>query len=235
MAISQDSGLEISMVWEKIQALAKHFENEFNRTGTAIEGTLENDYEWHNQLWSSDSYRRAHLEIVDHRESHKLYIVHCTIFPHFNDPSPIWGFDAVCGKNKITGAFHDFSITGNPSSPMYLWFKSQVTGLAWNKPRDLPEWAQMIFSPSMVAAGNLQESNEIDQLCNTAKATLDFYLKTVGVDQQPEFDYRMDQNKYCYWQKQNPHVLRSMVSMGIDETKMKRFINEVLFPEIDKY
>lgn len=222
----------MSIVWDKIEALAKHFENEFNRTGTPIEGTLGNDYEWHNQLWTSDSYRRAHLEVVDHRESHKLYIVHCTVFPHFNDPSPIWGFDAVCGKNKITGAFHDFSNAGNPESFMYLWFKAQVNGLEWNKPRELPEWAQQIFSPAMVAAGNLQELDEIEQLCDTAKTSLDFYLKNVGIDQQSGFDYHMAQNKYCYWQKQNPHVVRSMVSMGIDEAKMKRFVNEVLFPEI---
>ena len=222
----------MSIVWEKIEALAKHLENEFNRTGTPIEVPLGNDYEWHNQIWSSDSYRRAHLEVVDHRESHKLYIVHCTVFPHFNDPSPIWGFDAVCGKNKITGAFHDYSISGDPLSPMYLWFKAQVNGLEWNKPRELPEWARQIFSPAMVAAGNLQEISEIDQLCDTAKNTLDFYLKNIGFDQQSGADYHMAQNKYCYWQKQNPHVIRSMVSMGIDEAKMKRFVNEVLFPEI---
>ena len=116
----------MSIVWDKIEALARHFEKEFNRTGEPVNGTLGDEYEWHNQIWTSDNYRRAHLEIVDHRESHKLYIVHCTVFPHCNDPSPIWGFDAVCGKNKITGAFHDFSISGDPESFMYLWFKAQV-------------------------------------------------------------------------------------------------------------
>ena len=222
----------MSEVWTKIQALAKHFEEQFNATGEPIKGTLDSDYEWHNQLWTSLAYRRAHLEIVDHRESHKLYIVHCTVFPHVNDPSPIWGFDAVCGMNKITGAFHDFSISGDPNSSMYLWFKERVSGVEWNKPRELPEWARMIFSPAMVAAGNLQESVEIDQLCQIAKESLDFYLKNVGIAQESMADFHMAQNKYCYWQKQNPHVVRSMVSMGIDEAKMKQFVQEVLFPEI---
>jgi hypothetical protein len=222
----------MSIVWDKIEALAKHFEKEFDRTGDPVKGTLDNEYEWHNQIWTSDSYRRAHLEIVDHRESHKLYIVHCTVFPHCNDPSPIWGFDAVCGKNKITGAFHDFSHAGDPESLMYRWFKDQVAGLEWNRPRELPEWAQQIFSPAMVAAGNLQELAEIEQLCDIAKNSLDFYLKNVGIAQESGFDYHMAQNKYCYWQKKNPHVIRSMVSMGIDEAKMKRFVDEVLFPEV---
>jgi len=222
----------MSIVWNKIESLAKHFEEQFNRTGEPLEGGIGSDYEWHNQLWTSPSYRRAHLEIVDHRESHKLYIVHCTIFPHLNDPSPIWGFDAVCGPNKITGAFHDFSIAGDSRSHMYTWFKDNVTGVEWNKPRELPDWAKAIFSPAMVAAGNLQEEAEIDQLCDIAKATLDFYLKNVGLAQQDVASFEMAQNRYCHYQKQNPHVIRSMVSMGIDETKMKRFVNEVLFPEI---
>jgi Ferredoxin-dependent bilin reductase len=222
----------MSIVWDKIESLAKHFEEQFNQTGEPLEGGIGSDYEWHNQLWTSPAYRRAHLEIVDHRESHKLYIVHCTIFPHLNDPSPIWGFDAVCGPNKITGAFHDFSIAGDSHSHMYTWFKDHVTGVEWNKPRELPEWARQIFSPAMVAAGNLQEESEIDQLCDIAKTTLEFYLKNVGLAQQDVASFEMAQNRYCYYQKQNPHVIRSMVSMGIDETKMRRFVNEVLFPEV---
>lgn len=222
----------MSMVWNKIEALAKHFEEQFNNTGEPIEGGIDADYEWHNLLWESPRYRRAHLEIVDNRDSHSLYIVHCTIFPHLNDPAPIWGFDAVCGPNKITGAFHDFSTSGDPRSPLYTWFKEQVTGLEWNKPRDLPEWARAIFSPAMVAAGNLKEEDEIDQLCSIAKATLDHYLKNVGKEQQDVADFHMAQNRYCRYQKQNPHVVRSMVAMGVPEPTMQRFVQEVLFPEV---
>ena len=204
----------MSIVWEKIEALAEHFTNVFNSTGELISQDVSN-YEWHNSLWSSSRYRRAHVEIVDKRESHGMYILHTTIFPHTNDPSPIFGFDAVCGKNKITGAFHDFSISGDPTNPMYLWFKAQVNDLEWNKPRELPEWARQIFSPAMVAAGNLREEHEIDQLCDLARTTLDFYVKNVGIEQQSGFDYHMAQNRYCHYQKQNPQVVRSMVDMGI--------------------
>ncbi len=219
-------------VWDKIEELAKYFEQQFNATGEPIEDALDSEFNWHNALWTSNRYRRAHVEIVDFRETHKIYILHCTVFPHFNDPSPIYGFDAVCGPNKITGAFHDFSYAGDPTSFMYLWFKAKVNGLEWNKPRQLPEWAQQIFSPAMVAAGNLQEDSEIDQLCTTAKNTLDFYLSKVGHDQQSGSDFHMAQNRYCHWQKQNPHVIRSMVSMGVPEPVMKKFVDRILFPEV---
>jgi hypothetical protein len=221
----------MTVVWDKVSKLAADITEKFNATGEVINGSSEDQYGWHNTLWSSNSYRRAHVEIVDFRETYKIYILHVTVFPHFNDPSPIYGFDAVCGPNKITGAFHDFSHAGDPLSPMYLWFKARVNGLEWNKPRQLPDWAKAIFSPAMVAAGNLQEEIEIDQLCATALTTLDFYLKNVGLDQQSGADYHMAQNRYCHYQKQNPHVIKSMTSMGVPELKMKKFVKEILFPE----
>ena len=221
----------MTAVWDKIAKLAVDIEQKFKETGEPLQGSAH-EYSWYNSLYSSNRYRRAHVEIVDNRETHKLYILHVTVFPHFNDPSPIYGFDAVCGPTKITGAFHDFSNAGDPLSPMYLWFKAKVNPLEWNKPRQLPEWARQIFSSAMVAAGNLQEETEIDQLCDTALTTLDFYLKNVGIEQQDVADYHMAQNRYCYWQKQNPHVIKSMVAMGVPEDKMKRFVSEMLFPEI---
>jgi len=222
----------MTAVWDKIEELARNFEQQFNNTGELLNEDLDNKYDWHNLLWSSPRYRRAHVEVVDKRETHGIYILHTTVFPHLNDPSPIFGFDAVCGKNKITGAFHDFSHAGDPTNFMYLWFKDRVNVLDWNKPRELPEWARQIFSPAMVAAGNLQDETEVDQLCETAKTTLDFYLKNVGYSQQSGFDFHMAQNKYCHWQKQNPHVVRSMVSMGVEESVIRRFVNEILFPEV---
>jgi len=222
----------MSEVWTQIEALAKHFEAQFDATGNRTGDNLNTEYEWHNQLWTSSNYRRAHVEIVDKRTSHGIYILHTTVFPHVNDPSPIFGFDAVCGKSKITGAFHDYSDAGDPNSVMYTWFKDRVGQVSWNKPRELPEWARAIFSPSMVAAGNLKEEMEITQLCDLAKETLDYYLKNVGLAQQDIADYHMAQNRYCHYQKQNPQVVRSMVAMGIEEVKIKRFVEEVLFPEI---
>jgi hypothetical protein len=220
----------MSEVWNKISNLAKDIESRFAETGVPHKHNT-NEYNWYNALYFSPRYRRAHVEIVDNRESHKLYILHCTIFPHFNDPSPIWGFDAVCGPNKITGAFHDFSNAGDPTHSMMQWFANETNNYAWRKPRELPEWAQHIFSKNMIAAGNVQEGAELDDLCKLAMSTLNYYLDNIGNTQQDLADYHMAQNRYCRYQKQNPHVIRSMVSMGIPEDTMKKFVREVLFPE----
>lgn len=221
----------MSLIWNKIENLAHTIEQKFKETGTQVSEN-ESKYNWYNAIYTSSRYRRAHIEIVDNRQTHKVYILHCTVFPHFNDPSPIWGFDAVCGPNKITGAFHDFSASGDKEHFMMDWFKSQSELVQWKKERNLPEWAQMIFSPAMIAAGNISDETELDQLCNIGVNSLDYYLKNVGITQESGADFHMAQNRYCYYQKQNPHVINSMVAMGIEKNVMETFVKEILFPEV---
>lgn len=220
----------MTAVWDKISQLAVEIERKFKQTGIFYEGDTH-EYNWYNSLYTSNRYRRAHIEIVDFREQHNIYILHSTVFPHFNDPSPIWGFDAVCGPNKITGAFHDFSMPGSDDHDMAQWWKATSNEYKWKKPRQLPPWAQAIFSEDMVAAGNVQEGEELDALCDLALYSLDYYMLKVGHTQQDVANYTDLQNRYCHYQKQNPHVIRSMVSMGVPEDTMKKFVSEVLFPE----
>ena len=221
----------MTIVWNKIEDLANKIEQKFKQTGEPFTNG-EHEFNWYNALYSSLRYRRAHIEIVDHREKYGIYILHSTIFPHFNDPSPIWGFDAVCGQNKITGAFHDFSLPGIDNHPMSSWWQSVSQNRKWNKSRQLPEWARQIFSKNMVAAGNVFEGEELDNLCNLAIDSLDYYLLNVGLTQESGSDFHQLQNKYCYYQKQNPHVINSMVAMGIPRETMEKFVDKILFPEI---
>lgn len=220
----------MNKIWDKISNLAEHIEQKFKETGYK-EPSNTHDYNWYNSIYSSMRYRRAHVEIVDKRESYGIYILHSTIFPHFNDRSPIWGFDAICGQNKITGAFHDFSPAGDPGHQMIKWFGARTANMKWNKQRDLPNWAKEIFSSNMVAAGNIQEQEELTDLSNLVLDSLDYYLEQVGYTQQSGSDYHMAQNRYCYYQKQNPQVVKSMVSMGVPEPVITKFVDEILFPE----
>lgn len=219
-----------SNLWQTIRELAETFENKFKATGTLIPEAAA-EYDWYNRIYTSETYRRAHLEIVDKTQSHKILVLHCTIFSHYNDPSPIWGFDAVCGPNKITGAFHDMSSGGDPDHFMIKHFSESVQGFNWNKPRDLPPWAKEIFSPYIVAAGNVSDPMELDQLCTLALKNLDYYLENVGKTKNDQQDFWPVQSKYNANNKLNPHVARSMISMGVDEQVIRKFIDEVLYPE----
>jgi hypothetical protein len=222
----------MSYVWDVMKECAATFQNMMEEVGERDNDESLDQYDWENHVYRSDRYRRAHVEVVDKTETHGIYILHSTVFAHTDDSAPIWGFDAVCGKNKITGAFHDFSLV-NDDHEMWQWFNNEVKDIEWNKVRELPEWSQNIFSPAMVAAGNISDQRELGNLVDLGVKTLDYYLKNVG-NRQAGADYSDRQNYYCQNQKQNPHVYRSMIAMGVEEPVINKFVDEVLFPEIDK-
>jgi phycocyanobilin:ferredoxin oxidoreductase len=224
-----------SKVWDKLIEIQHLLEDSFGKTGKEInEPGMDrfNQPGWVNRVWSSEHYRRAHVDVVDARETKGLWMMHCCIFPHIHNPAPIYGFDVVAGKNKITGCFHDYSNAGDPEHPMMDWFADEVNKLDWNRTRKLPDWAERIFSPSMVAAGNVQDEEELEQIFAMARTTLKHYLESVGETNNTANNTTEAQNYYCENQKQNPHTPRVMVSLGLSEEDVKHFIQECLFPEI---
>ena len=100
----------------------------------------------------------------------------------------------------------------------------------WSKPRQLPDWALQIFSPKMLAAGNIQTQEEFDQLKNTVIDNLNNYLYNVGVPYANR-DYSAEHNHYCRFQKKNPHTPAMMVNFGVDKDTFMNFMDDVLFQE----
>lgn len=186
-------------------------------------------FSWPNFVYSDQSFRRAHLDIVDARETKKLYMMHLCIFPHAYDPSPIYGFDLIAGPNKVTGAFHDFSPVAQ-NHPLLSWFAEKVGSYNWSKERQLPDWAKEIFSSNMVAAGNIQSEQELSSILDLSMSSLDHYLKNVGAF--CDVNYSEQQNKYCQNQKKNPHTPKVMASLGLDPQEVSVFIEKCLFPEV---
>ena len=209
---------------------AEQIEKIFRETGEVVEVYKDERLGINDLVFSSNRYRRAHISIIDARETKKVWMLHVTVFPHYNDPSPIYGFDIVAGSSKVSGAFHDFSPAGDPSSFMWLWYNAQVNGLEWNRKRELPDWAKKIFSPSIVAIGAVG-NDELSEFIKVGLTNLDFYLKKVGNDQQDAASYHMAQNNYCRYQKQNPHTPRVLVNLGFTDQEAKEFVDYTLFPE----
>lgn len=224
-----------SKVWDTLISIQHLLEESFNRTGKEIfEPGMDrfNQPGWVNRVWTSDAYRRAHVDVVDARTTKGLWMMHCCIFPHLHNPAPIYGFDVIAGKNKITGCFHDYSKAGDPNHPMMEWFAQEVSKLEWRRERALPEWATNIFSKSMVAAGNVQDESELQQITDLAKTTINHYLSTVAETNNTVTNTTEAQNYYAQNQKCNPHTPRVMASLGLDEEDVRVFIQECLFPEI---
>jgi hypothetical protein len=143
--------------------------------------------------------------------------------------------DVIAGQKKITGFFHDYSRTITADHPMIHAFGDEVGKLEWRKERELPEWAQAIFSPHMVAAGNVSKTEELNQLLELSLDSVDAYLTDIGnFNNEADADeVKAAQNRYAHYQKQNPHTPKTMTSLGLDEEDVRVFVQECLFPEID--
>jgi len=225
----------MSLVWNNLTEIQKLIEREFSKTGIEVnEPGMDrfNQPGWVNRVWTSDRYRRAHIDVVDARDSKGLWMMHCCVFPHTHNPSPIFGFDVIAGKNKITGCFIDYSPTTDRDHPMIEYFAEEVSRYEWIKKRELPDWAQRIFSPHMVAAGNVQDESELKQIASLANILVNHYLEIVSETNHKIADNTFEQNYYAQNQKQNPHTPRVMTSLGLDEEDVRVFIQDCLFPEI---
>lgn len=225
----------MSNVWDTLIDIQHLLECHFDQTGTEIheEGMDRfNQPGWINRVWTGDKYRRAHVDVVDCRDSRGLWMMHCCIFPHIHNPAPIYGFDVIAGKNKITGCFHDFSAAGDENHPLISWFESQSSNLEWRKVRKLPEWAERIFSPGMIAASNIQSEEELAQIFKTVSKTTEHYLNSVTETNNTVSNTTDAQNYYAQNQKQNPHTPKVMTSLGLNEDDVQVFIQDCLFPEI---
>lgn len=228
----------MSEVWNTLITIQDKLIEQFDATGVEInEPGMDrfNQPGWINRVWASDRYRRAHVDVVDARETKGLWMMHCCIFPRLDNNGPIFGLDVIAGKNKITGFFHDYSPTIEPKHDMIEGFGDSVSRLEWRKPRELPDWAQAIFTEHMVAAGNVNSKTELEQLVELSFSSIGEYLDTIGnYNHEADVDEtKAAQNRYAHYQKQNPHTPKTMTSLGLDEESVKVFVQECLFPNIE--
>ena len=227
------------MIWNKLIDCKEEILNIFNEHAKEIEepglgyfNQPENG--WINRVWANKDVRRAHIDVVDVRDSKGLWMMHVCCFPVLTNDAPIYGFDVIAGKNKMTGAFHDFSPSPDPQHPLVQWYEEEVSDFIPSKKRELPEWATNIFTPSMIAAGNVSSEDEADAIITLALANLRVWFESV-----PEYTGNAPteliagaQNYYCHNQQQNPHTPRVMKSLGLNEADVDKFCTDMLFPKL---
>lgn len=229
----------MSIIWNKLIECQNEIIHIFNEHAWEIEEQGLADFNqpdkgWINRVWCNNDVRRAHIDVVDARDSRGLWMMHVCVFPVLNNDGPIYGFDVIAGKNKMTGAFHDFSATVDPDHPMIEGYKEAVADFIPSKQRELPEWAQNIFTDKMLAAGNVRTEEEAVAIIDLALDNLRAYFEEIG-----EFTGYGDrtlitaaQNYYCHNQQQNPHTPRTMKSLGLPEEQVDIFCRDMLFPKI---
>jgi hypothetical protein len=227
------------MIWERLIRLKDDMVTMLNVQCTeydepGMERFNNPDYGWVNRTWRNNVVRRAHVDVVDVRESKKLWMMHVCLFPELDNGGPIYGFDIIAGQNKVTGAFHDFSPLLQKEHPLTKWFINEVKDFKPSKERELPDWAKAIFSGGMIAAGNVKDIGELNQICDIALGNLHNYLARIGTysGDSSRDDVIEAQNYYCHHQQMNPHTPRVMQSLGLPENDIKLFCSDNLFPKI---
>ena len=199
-----------------LETLADRFDQRFQQVQHVIEVPTR-DYGWVNHRYTSPLFRLAHVEkFVQER----FAVVHVCVFPHPNDPSPIYGFDVIAGEQKATGLFFDLSPTVRPTEPF--------ADLSVERPRERPEWGD-IFSEHWIACRPTLK--EFDVIADEALTVLDKYLLTLSQESVNVDAVIQGQNRYCQQQKRNTHTRSALVKI-IGPEATDEFMNTVLFPEI---
>ena len=229
-----------SVIWDKLISCKDEIIQIFQENGQEIQEPGMDHFNtadggWINRVWANDHIRRAHIDVVDARDTKGLWMMHVCCFPVLTNDGPIYGFDVIAGAKKMTGAFHDFSrSSGGSNHPMIEGYREAVADFIPSKRRELPEWAQNIFTDSMIAAGNVSSEEEATAIVDIALANLRAYFAEIG-----SFTGTADpdktaeaQNYYCHNQQQNPHTPRVMKSLGLNEADVDKFCTDMLFPKL---
>lgn len=178
------------------------------------------EFPWKNQIWRSSKFRRAHVEEF---VSPAISVLHVTVFPHLNDPSPIYGFDVVTGVKKPAGGYIDMSPSVDTWHGWRNWIQFDVPP---NK--TIPDWGTC-FSDEFVAIP-LRDATHLEELLKYGIAMLSEYLNRI---QQKEISQELvicKQRFYCQQQRNNQKTMQILERMiGADRANL--FMNEVLFPD----
>ncbi len=195
---------------------ADRFVKKFESVKNNIEIPTE-DYGWENYRYISPLYRSAHVEKFF---QDRFAVVHVCVFPHINDPSPIYGFDVIAGENKATGLFFDLSPTVNPVAPF--------SNVQVNKFRERPPWGDIFGEHWVACRPSLEEFNAI---ADDAILVLGQYLQALGTRSVDTDAVVCAQNHYCQQQKKNAHT-RTALNKLLGTDRAQQFMDTVLFPEV---
>jgi hypothetical protein len=224
-------------VWNDFIDLQHELEGIFTYYCDSAVTDHREEYGHYNWFWRSRVLDMGHISVVDKRESHGIWMMHVNAYSKSNTPMPIYGFDVVCSKKKVTGCFHDLSPTGFNDMTM----ERKVV----KRERELPEWAKEIFSENMIAAGNIRDQDEMQELAAFGMENLErWFIKAVvlpmaeqveftDLDSQyaaEQYEFLLAREKYCHNQLQNPHSFKVMLNLGFPEDYLSDFKSNKQFP-----
>lgn len=185
--------------------------------------------QWTNVLLESGRFRHGHVETFVVAE--RLSVLHVCLFPHLDDPGPIFGFDMIAGPARVTGIFLDLSpTTGQAAGPGLGEIRAAQDGGEFQHPRTLPDWGD-IFSADCLAI-RPADLDEVARAIRLAQAALDTCLTGPRLRApHRSAEISAGQARYIENQRRNEHTFRMLAGL-IGHDKARDFIDQVLFPAV---
>jgi phycocyanobilin:ferredoxin oxidoreductase len=218
-------------MWDEFIHLEKWFHGHLDLHAERYDNGEEYEPFHTNKFYQSDKLELGHISIIDKREEKGMWMMHVAAFAKPEYAMPIFGFDVICGKKKVTGCFHDISPTAGLPAHCTKFLKLCKQQLNPTKPRELPPWAKEIFSENMIAVGQPTE-DEISLIKEMAGAALGSWmgeLQDKQADKQYVTAHETAKAKYCENQLKNDNSRNVMVALGMDEQYVKKF-KRIQFP-----
>lgn len=185
--------------------------------------------DWTNTLLHAPAFRRAHVETLD--VPGRVSVLHVCVFPHLDDPTPIYGFDMVAGVARVSGIFLDLSpVDGRTPKPCLSDLVGRRALKDFAAHRIVPEWGD-IFSDEFLAI-RPADDQEVERAIELAKSTLNGLLQAIGRQNARGSDIAAGQTRYIDGQRRNQHTFR-MLAGFIGAVPARQFIDEVLFPALE--
>lgn len=172
------------------------------------------DYGWENYVWTSDSFKWAHLEKF---YTEKVSVLHCVVMPLPNSYAPIYGFDVIEINGRLTGMFMDLTPVSHKPFPLHV---PKITG----EDRAIPQWADFFSNDFRCCIPQPTDLHTgVDLFSN--------YLKELPNTVTNDEDYTVAHQNYVEGQKRNPQTYR-MLKSHIGQQLATEFIDNVLWPNI---
>jgi len=185
---------------------------------------------WRSEVRTGGPVLRSDLEVVDRMADRGVATLHVCAHPHHGDPSPVYGFDVVAGRESAAAVFLDLS-PASPDHPSVARFAASAATLnSEHRRAELPGWATEIFSPGILAVRGLDASGLRDA-CDLAVSALASWLGDLVGDGAPVDPEVVEAHRrYALRQRENTRTARSLVALGNDPAYVDRFITTRLFP-----